>query len=235
MGSASLSLAEITDVMWDLRQSLMGSLTQTVIEHTHAPSVQQNRATWPKCERSLKVRRPVMRTVETRIGSVALRRPYFYCTACRHGFYRLDATLALAAGRPQCEMHKAIAKLTTEVSYETAHELFGDLTGLEVRAARMHPLTNPLADGLTVLDVAPDREALIEQISALRLGQRRRPVLVLAIDGTHVPTRPDEAGESREGRKRYRARRARWKGQYKEAKGWRWYVLDADRIVHVLS
>jgi len=65
MGSASMSLSEITDVMWELRQSLMGSLTQTVIEHTQEPSVKQNRATCPKCERSLKVRRQVIRTVET--------------------------------------------------------------------------------------------------------------------------------------------------------------------------
>ena len=39
----------------------------------------------------------------------------------------------------------------------------------------------------------------------------------------------------RDGPKRYRARRARWRGHYREAKGLRLYLLDTDRIVHVLS
>jgi hypothetical protein len=59
--------------------------------------------------------------------------------------------------------------------------------------------------------------------------------MVVASDGAHVPTRPDEAGELIDAPKRYRARRARWKGGYKEAKGLRLYAFDAERIVHVLS
>lgn len=62
-----------------------------------------------------------------------------------------------------------------------------------------------------MLDVAPEREAIMAQIRALRAGKHRRPVMVLAIDGAHVPTRPDAAGEPREGRQRTRP--ARWKGQ----------------------
>lgn len=235
MSPTPLSLSEITEAMWQLRQRLMGSLTQTVVEHIHAPRVTQTHASCPKCERSVKSRRQGVRTLETLIGPLELSRPYFYCTACHHGFYPLDATLELAVGRQQGDVQKATAKLTTEVPYETAHDLFGALTGLSVSAERMHTLTNQLAEGLTVLDVAPDREAILEQIGALHRWKQRRPVMVLAIDGAHVPTRPDEAAELREAPKRHRARRARWQGQYKEAKGLRLYLLDAERIVHILS
>ena len=47
-----------------------------------------------------------------------------------------------------------------------------------------------------------------------------------------VPTVPGSPGE---GRRRTRAKRARWRGQWRDAKGFRFYLLDGERIVHVLS
>ena len=59
--------------------------------------------------------------------------------------------------------------------------------------------------------------------------------MVLAIDGADVPTRPEAAKGRRPGRKKKRAKRARWKGQWREAKGFRFYLVDDKRIVHLLS
>jgi hypothetical protein len=58
---------------------------------------------------------------------------------------------------------------------------------------------------------------------------------VLAIDGADVPTRPETAKGRRPGRKQIRAKRARWTGEWREAKGFRFYLLADDRIVQVLS
>ena len=66
-------------------------------------------------------------------------------------------------------------------------------------------------------------------------GRFRRPVLVLGIDGAYVPSRPEQARGRRPGQARYRARRARWRHEWYEAKGFRFYLLDGDRIVHLLS
>jgi hypothetical protein len=66
-------------------------------------------------------------------------------------------------------------------------------------------------------------------------GRRRRPVVVLGIDGAFVPTRPDSARECRPGRRGQRAKRAGWRGQWRDANGFRFYLLDGDRIVHLLS
>jgi hypothetical protein len=60
-------------------------------------------------------------------------------------------------------------------------------------------------------------------------------VLVLGIDGAYVPSRPESARGRRSGQARYRARRAQWRHAWYEAKGFRFYLLDDDRIVHVLS
>ena len=147
----------------------------------------------------------------------------------------MDASLEVVAGRYQLDIQQAMANLAAQVPYEIAHTLLGDLTGVQVSVERMHTLTNALADGLSVLDVAPDAEEIRTRMQALQGSHRRRPVMVLAIDGAHVPTRPEEAAALIDAPKRWRTRRSRWKGGYREAKGLRLYGFNADRIVHLLS
>jgi hypothetical protein len=121
------------------------------------------------------------------------------------------------------------------VPYETARELFAELTGVALGTERLHTVTNAVAEGLSVLEVAPTREEIEAQIAVVATGQRRRPLLVMALDGTYVPIRPETARGSRPGRKRQRAKRARWQGEWHEAKGFRCYLVAGDRIVHLLS
>jgi hypothetical protein len=59
--------------------------------------------------------------------------------------------------------------------------------------------------------------------------------LVLAIDGAFVPTRPEQAKGPVAGRRHTRAQRASWQGEWKEAKGFRFYLVERERIVHLLS
>ena len=58
-----------------------------------------------------------------------------------------------------------------------------DLTGVGVSSERMHPFTHHVAEGLTVLDVAPSRAEIERRIAEVAAGRWRRPVLVLGIDG----------------------------------------------------
>ena len=113
--------------------------------------------------------------------------------------------------------------------------MFHDLTGVPMGSERMHTLTNQVAEGLTVQEVAPSREEMERRIASVASGHFRRPVLVLGIDGAYVPTRPENARGRRPGQGRQRARRARWKGQWRDAKGFRFYLMDGDRIVHLIS
>jgi len=183
----------------------------------------------------LQARERVCRTVETLVGPVQLERPYFYCRPCRFGYYPFDEALGVVAGCKQLDMQQAAAKLVTEVPYDTAQELFRDLTGVPFGSERMHTVANQVAEGLTVVDVAPSREELERRIAEVAGGRFRRPILVLGIDGAYVPTRPERARGRRPGQGRQRAKRALWRGQWREAKGFRLYLMDGDRIVHVLS
>jgi hypothetical protein len=154
---------------------------------------------------------------------------------CGQGFAPLETALGVAPGRKQFDVQQAVARLTAEVPYETACELVAELTGLKVSEPTAHTLTNEVAKGVGVLEVAPTREEIVAKVAQVAAGRRRRPILVLAIDGAYVPTRPQTAKGSRPGRKKQRAKRARWQGEWREAKGFRFYLVADDRIVHVLS
>jgi Uncharacterised protein family (UPF0236) len=229
------TLAAVTETVWTLRQALTGSLTETIVAHTHQDEYTRQQSHCPQCDRLLTARAPVPRTVETMVGPVQLERPYFYCRPCHCGVYPLDEVLGLTVGRIQLDVQKVAAKLVMEVPYDEAHMLLRDLTGIGLGSERMHTLTNHGAEGLTVLDVAPSRAEIERRITEVAAGRWRRPVVVLGIDGAYVPTRPESARAPQEGQRRTRARRARWRGQWRDAKGLRLYLLDGERIVHLLS
>jgi hypothetical protein len=129
---------------------------------------------------------------------------------------------------------KAVATRVTEGPYDEAQRLWGDLTGVGVGSERLHTVTHPVAEGLTVLDVAPSRAAIARRIAAVAAGRFRRPVVVLGLDGAYGPTRPARARGRRPGQGRQRAKRALWCGQWRDAKGFRLYLIDGDRSVHGL-
>jgi len=72
LGDEPMSLPDCTDALGKLRQDLMGSLTETIIEHTYMADMEQTQAECPTCEGSLSVRRQAHRTVDTLIGPVRL-------------------------------------------------------------------------------------------------------------------------------------------------------------------
>jgi hypothetical protein len=228
-------LSEVTATVWALRQQLTGGITETIVAHAQRGEHDRTQSPCPRCDRMLQARELVCRTVETMVGSVQLERPYFYCRPCRVGRYPFDEAVGVVAGCKQLDMQKAATQIVTEVPYDTAQSLFRDLTGVAFGSERLHTVTNQVAEGLTVVDVAPSREEITRRVAAVAAGRWRRPVVVLGIDGAYVPTRPDSAREPQEERRRTRAKRARWCGQWRDAKGFRLYLLDEERIVHLLS
>lgn len=232
---AETTLAQLSDLVWQLRQDLTGGLTETLLSHAHASEQSRKQAPCPQCDRLLTARPAAARTVETLVGPVQLERPYFYCRQCRQGRYPFDEVVGLSAGRIQLDVQQAAAELAIELPYETASAMFTRLSGVGVSSERLHTLTNQVAEGLSVLEVAPSREEIDRRVAQVAAGRFRRPVLVLGLDGAYVPSRPESARGSRPGRARKRARRARWTHEWREAKGFRFYLLDGERIVHVLS
>ena len=177
------TLMEVTATVWALRQQLTGGLTETIVAHVHRGEHDRQQVPCPRCDEVLKARERVCRTVETMVGPIQIARPYFSCRPCRLGSYPCDAVLGVVAGCKQLAMHQAAASLVTEVPYDTAQGLFRDLTGVPCGSERRHTGANHMAEGLTVLDVAPSREEITRRVAAVAAGRWRRPVLVLGLDG----------------------------------------------------
>jgi hypothetical protein len=206
-----------------------------MVEHTYQEELHRDSQRCTTCARRLKARPAVPRTVETMIGAIELTRPYFYCRHCHCGRYPFDEVLGLHEGRLQLDVQQAAADLAVELPFDTAATQFERLSGIGVSSERLHTFTNRVAEGLRVLDVAPSRDEIDRRVAQVAQGRFRRPVLVLGIDGAYVPSRPESARGRRPGQARHRAQRARWRHEWHEAKGFRFYLLDGDRIVHVLS
>ena len=149
------TLQELTEAVFALRQELTQAVTEGLVEQAHRAALEQRTAVCPQCGQTLSARGPQERTVETLVGVIRLRRPYFYCERCQLGSTPLDAALELTERRKQPDVQKAAVQLTKEVPYETACELFTELTGLPLSVHTAHEVTQAVAEGLTVLDVAP--------------------------------------------------------------------------------
>lgn len=229
------TLEELTQAVFALRQELTQAVTEGLGEPAHRGALEQRTALCPQCGQTWSARGPQERTVETLVGAIRLRRPYCYCERCERGRAPLDAALELTHRRKPPDVQQAAVKLTKAMPYETAWELFEELTGLSLRAHTAHEVTQAVAEGLTVLDVAPSQEEILATVAAVAMGQPWRPILVLAIDGADVPPRPETAQGRRPGRKKARAKRARWSGAWREANGFRFSRLADDRMVQVLS
>ena len=232
---AAPTLAGVSEAIWSRRQSLTASIAQTMIEQRHGAELQRELVICSQCDRCLSARPAVSRTVRTMIGDIDLKRPYLYCRYCHHGTSPLDEVLELSPGQMQLDVQRAVADLATEVPYETAATSFHRSSGLAISSERIYTLPHQAAQGLSVLDVAPSRDEIDRRVALVAAGRFRRPVLGLGIDGAYVPSRPERARGRRPGQARCRARRALWRHAWYEATGFRLYLLDGERIVHLLS
>lgn len=229
------TLMDLTQVVLEERAGFTGALAQAFVERQYDAYLTQEEADCPKCRRKLKPRPAVSRTLETLVGPVTLQRPYFYCVSCRHGFYPLDEALGLSDRVKQPDVQHAGVKLALEMPCERASTLLGELTDATMSDCAIHEVMHELGERLDVLQVAPRAQEIKERIAAAAEGRKWKPIVVLAVDAAEVPSRPETAKGTRPGRKNNRARRRRWKGEYYEAKGFRFYLVDDDRIVQLIS
>ena len=220
------SLDDITAKLFEKRAELMGHLAKAVLESKFEDLLKQEYHNCPCCRKRLKVHtRNVPREILSLIGPIGLRRHYFYCKDCKHGFYPFDEAVGLADGKMQPDVKGLEAWLASEETFERASETFRRSTGIDISAHHMHEAANDIAGELDILDVAPTKEQVERHVSELSRGKFRRPILMLGIDGAHAPVRPEPSARAEK----------RGPGEWKEVKGFRLYLIGEKRIVHLVS
>ena len=118
---------------------------------------------------------------------------------CQQGFAPLDDALQLSERRTPWDLQQAAARLAAEVPFETAQELFTQLTGLSLSDHTIHAVAGELSHELGVLEVSPTAAEMAQRVAEMAAGKTWRPIMVLAIDGAFVPTRPAQAKEAGDG------------------------------------
>ncbi len=219
-------IEDITGPIFRNKSEILGQMVLGLIKRKHHHLLDQQYCNCPKCNKKIKAwTKKANRTIETLGGRFDLYRPYFYCKDCSYGFYPLDEALGLAPSPKQYDIQDLEAWLSSELPFKTAAEAFKRCTGDSLSADHMFETANRVGNDLNILDVCPTKDEILQKIDELSKGKFRRPVMMLAIDGAHAPTRPEPSP--------WKGKRG--KGEYKEVKGFRLYLIDTDTIVHLIS
>ena len=218
-----LTVMELSELFDKTKHQFFGACLQALIEQKHAGLFEQEHADCPKCGKICKKRRDNQKTMVTMQGPSDLKRPWFYCTDCRYGFSPMDKVLEISRKKYQFDVQKKATRTTAEVPFSRSSELFEELTGHPISDHFMHENFEQIGAHTCLEDVVAGSQEIADRCKEAA-GDSWRPVLVVASDGAHVPTRP-----------KARRNEKRGKGQWQEAKGFRIYLLGEDRIIHIAS
>lgn len=214
-------LREISEAIQEFKQELSGALVQEV---SHSLHQKHGTCTCPCCGSRVSKLRDASRQIETKHGSSLLTRPYYYCRHCKTGFFPFDEQLGLSKRSKQHDLQELALKFLAKMPFEEAAQLFYESTGVTFSDHCMHELFASFTEDIRPEDAIPTAEEIGHKISEGAPSGNSRPVVVVASDGAHTPTRPKSGRNNKRG-----------PGEYKEAKGFRIYLQSKDRITHLAS
>ena len=219
-------LEDITTAIFHQKSELLGKIIYGFIKKNYNDLLNQEFCDCPKCTKTLKAKdMAVKKTVETANGKFNLYRPYFYCSACNIGFYPLDEALGLASSTKQYDIQELETWLGIDMTFDKASQTYTKFTDEKLSADHVHKTANRIGEHFDILDVCPSRDEIDAKIVELSKGKTWRPVMMMAIDGAHEPTRPEPSP--------WKGKRGKY--EYKEAKGFRLYLVDSAKIIHLAS
>jgi hypothetical protein len=221
----SPTLKGLSEVFQGTRSHLLSGFMEAAIARLYPDYIDQQWAHCPQCNTKVHRKRFEPKEISTMQGRFTLNRPYFYCIRCQHGFYPLDEVIKMAPQRHQYDIQERVTTTAARLPFEESAELFGDLTGVELGNHFSHETLNAVGEVATVELVIPEAEEISRRVEQATDSTDQLPVLVIAADGAHAPTRPKAPRKAKRG-----------KGSYKEAKGFRVYLLrQDDRICQIAS
>jgi hypothetical protein len=137
--------------------------------------------------------------VDTVLGRVAIRRAWYHCAACHHGFAPRDGQLGIAGQGMSAGLRKMTARAAATVPFAAAARLVGELAGITLTGKRAGRRAE--ADGQAAAAVIEARAAAVQARTLVPLppAPPLPDILYAAIDGTGVPVTAAEA-EGRAGK-----------------------------------
>jgi hypothetical protein len=139
------------------------------------------------------------KTADTVLGRVRLRRAWYHCGQCGHGFAPRDHQLQIAGHGMSAGLRKMTARAASAVPFAQASTLLRELAGVQVTAKRAGRRAE--ADGAAAAARIEAEAGAIAagQLAVLPPGEPLPDKLYAAIDGTGVPMTSKET-EGRPGK-----------------------------------
>lgn len=109
-------LGEISKAVFQERSEILGRMILGLLERRFGPLLNQQKCEGPQCGKSMQSQGKLARNIQTLAGQFELNRPYFYCRACRLGYYPLDEALGLSESSKQYEVQDVEAWLSSETA-----------------------------------------------------------------------------------------------------------------------
>jgi len=148
------------------------------------------------------------KTADTVLGAVTLRRAWYHCAACGHGFAPRDEQLGVAGQSMSPGLRKMTARAAAAVPFAAAARLVGELAGIGMTGKRAGRRAE--ADGRAAAELIEAEATAITTRTLIPLPPPG-PLpdkLYIAIDGTGVPMVAAEtagrAGKGEDGKARTR-------------------------------
>jgi hypothetical protein len=156
----------------------------------------------------------------TTLGTISIVCPYYACPKCKAIHTPYEDALNLRDGKYQYDIQKIASLFGANETFEEAAEMMNRIYRFDISADTVHKLTHQVASEVNLVEIVPTADEITQIIEDISEDNHRRPILVFSADGAMVPIRTAEKGKPH---------------QWKEAKGIRGYLLDKDKIVHLLS
>ncbi len=213
-----LSLFQIVEQIKNFKFVIDSKLVQIIIQN----KLDHHFADYhcPDCGKGLKEKYTQLREAVTTIGTLSFSCPYRHCSSCKKNHTPYEDALNLKKGKYQHDVQKVAARMASSETFEESAEMLNEIYRFGISPDTVHALTNDLADEIQLSEILPTAEELLEIINKIAKGKKRRPVFVFTADGAMLPIRTEKLHAP---------------NCWKEARGIRGYLLDQDRIVHVLS
>jgi hypothetical protein len=180
--------AHETAVLTAIRAVLPDLLTAVIQVATSAldPGVASVRRRCPHCDGRTRVDSWRPRQVRTACGLITLRRPWYVCRPCGHGFSPVDATLALAPRARLSETLTAwVVRLGATTTFREAAAVLEDLTGLGVAPDTIRAQSERCGTVLAATQDAAVAQVLATQDAAAEVDPAPG-TLVVEADGVMV-------------------------------------------------
>jgi hypothetical protein len=139
------------------------------------------------------------KTVTTVLGPVTLRRAWYHCAECRHGFAPRDQQLGISDGSLSPGLAEMTALAGAEVSFARAAALLAGLAGITLSARTIERSAEAAGAAARAAGAAAAAAIRAREIVPLPPPEPIPDMLYAEVDGTGVPVRASET-EGRQGK-----------------------------------